>query len=350
MDRRAHFVEAFRWSPGSAADWVAVLGSAVGMAGPALAGAMLGNLPAGLAAAFGGMMIGGLNAGQDWRDQLGGLAGLLLPAVAASLVAALIAGHGWVTDLAVVGLAGLAAIFGGFSRPAAVATTRVLLLLIIALPVVERAHHRAGLLLLMLAGALWAGGAGLLLGAAARAWTSQPPMPPASPPPTLQQKFRRWRRSLTEFAGWHYALRLTACLAIAGALRWQWPEHHLHWIALTVALLCERQLQNFPVKTTQRGLGAIAGVIAAAVLLVAKPAAWALVIGIGLLAAARLVLRERNYLAYTAAMTPLIMIIIDAGAPPPAGLLADRLLATLIGAGLVIAANGVAARAAIRFT
>ena len=50
-------------------------------------------------------------------------------------------------------------------------------------------------------------------------------------------------------------------------------------------------------------------------------------------------LRVRNYLAYSAVMTPLIILIIDAGRAPDIGLLLDRLVATLIGAALVVGAN-----------
>ena len=48
---------------------------------------------------------------------------------------------------------------------------------------------------------------------------------------------------------------------------------------------------------------------------------------------------EHEVLAYTAAMTPLIILLLDSGRPPGMGVLIDRLVATLIGAALVIAAN-----------
>jgi hypothetical protein len=129
------------------------------------------------------------------------------------------------------------------------------------------------------------------------------------------------------------------CLTIAGLLRWLWPDHHLHWIALTVALLAEWQIEAFPVRTTQRTLGAAAGVLATGLLLVYAPPASALVAVMGVLAGLRPLLRARNYLAYTAAMTPLIILLLDSGRPPGVGVLIDRLVATLIGAALVIATN-----------
>ena len=64
-----------------------------------------------------------------------------------------------------------------------------------------------------------------------------------------------------------------------------------------------------------------------------------------MLAAARPLLRARNYLAYTAVMTPLIIVLLDAGRPLGVGILINRLVATLIGAGLVIGANWMISKA-----
>jgi uncharacterized membrane protein YccC len=160
----------------------------------------------------------------------------------------------------------------------------------------------------------------------------------AAPLP-LRQRLLRWRRALARLTGWQYALRLMICLSIAGLLRWLWPNHHMHWVALTVALLAEWQIDAFPVRTTQRALGAALGVLATGVLLIATPPAWLLVAAMGVLAGLRPLLRARNYLAYSAVMTPLIILLLDAGRAPDIGVLIDRLVATLIGAALVIATN-----------
>jgi hypothetical protein len=129
------------------------------------------------------------------------------------------------------------------------------------------------------------------------------------------------------------------CLSLAGLMRSLWPSHHLHWIALTVALLAEWQIDAFPVRTTQRALGAVVGVLATGILLVAPVPGWALIAAMGVLAGLRPLLRARNYLAYSAVMTPLIILVLDAGRAPELGILIDRLVATLIGASLVIAVN-----------
>ena len=154
----------------------------------------------------------------------------------------------------------------------------------------------------------------------------------------------RWRRSLLTLDGWQFTIRLVACLAIAVVLGWIWPNQHLHWIALTVALLADRQIEVFPVKATQRSIGTAIGVAAASGLMLYQPPALVLVVAVGLLAAARPLLRARNYLAYSAVMTPLIVIVMDAGKATDGGVLVDRLIATLIGAALVICANALGHR------
>ncbi len=340
-DEKPHLAKAFGWSTETPFDWTAILGSAFGMAVPILIGAAAGNLPAGLAASVGGLLVGGIGANRDWKSQLNELIGALMPAAAASIIAALVAGHGWLADALVTLLAGAAAALIGFGRRVATIAVRFILLLLIAVTVTENTPDRGGLLLLMAAGALWTSGASLLIGALLRMRPANKVASEEVAPPELptKQRVARWRRSLARFAGWQYPLRLMLCLAIAGGLRALWPDHHLHWIALTVALLAERQIDAFPVRTTQRALGAALGVLATGLLILYPPPAWAVVVAVGVLAGLRPLLRARNFLAYTAVMTPLIILLLDMGRPPEPAVLIDRLVATLVAAGLVIATN-----------
>jgi uncharacterized membrane protein YccC len=187
----------------------------------------------------------------------------------------------------------------------------------------------------------------LFLGAFARALRRADPRASGAAPPaaTAAQKYARWKRSLAHFSGWRYTLRLGLGLGVAEALRQRWPSHHLYWIALTVALLTQRQIEAIPVKTTQRALGAALGVIAASLFVAYSPPTWSLVLGVGLLAGVRPLLRARNYLAYSAVMTPLIILILSGGRPLESGVLVDRLIATLVAAVLVISANLIADKA-----
>jgi Fusaric acid resistance protein-like len=339
-DGKTHLAKVFAWSREEPVDWVAILASAIGMAGPVLLGAGLGRLGLGLTMAVGSLLVGGVGAGHDRRVQLRALAAALIPASAVAAVAALVAGHGWISDVVMTLFAGAAALVAAIGRPVAPLAIRFILLMVITFAVAENVSDRGGLLLLIAAGALWTCAVSLFFGALARAKGGADAASEQAPPPmTLRQRLTRWRRALGRLAGWQYALRLVLCLAVASLLKWLWPDHHMHWVALTVALLAEWQIDAFPVKTTQRALGAALGVLATGLLLLAPLPAWALAIGIGVLAGLRPLLRARNYLAYTAAMTPLIIVLLDAGATPGIGILIDRLVATLIGAGLVIATN-----------
>lgn len=342
---RNHLVEAFHWSGEASVDWVEILASAFAMAVPVLLGAAIGDLAFGMGMAVGGLLVGGIGAGRDWRAQGRMLVGAIVPAAAASIVATVVGGHGWLSDAWVVVLAGAAAVLAAMGRPVAPLAIRFILLLIITITVIESVGDRAGLLLLIAAGMLWTAAVSLVLGALARARrggggggggqdhkNEAPPLP-------LRQRLARWRRVLARLAGWQYALRLMICLSLAGVLRWLWPDHHMYWVAITVALLAEWQIDVFPVRTTQRALGATAGVLATGLLLVWMPPVWVLVAIVGVLAGLRPLLRARNYLAYTAAMTPLIILLMDAGQQPGLGVLIDRIIATFIGAALVIATN-----------
>jgi uncharacterized membrane protein YccC len=108
---------------------------------------------------------------------------------------------------------------------------------------------------------------------------------------------------------------------------------------MTVALLMERPIESFPVRTTQRAVGTTLGVAITDLIGAHTLPVWLLVGASGLLAAARPLLRARNYLLYSVVMTPLVIVILDAGRPAPPDVLLERLLATLIGAALVIGAN-----------
>lgn len=345
-----HLAAALRWSPGRDSSGVEALAAGVAMAAPVAAGVALGHLSLGLAAAVGGLVLNDVSPGPTARAHARRLAAVFAPTGVACVAAMLISGHGWLTDALVVGLAGLAAIASGASRGLAVFVVRFVLALVLVVNAAEAgaaAAHALGLLAVILAGALTTAaislGVGQLPGAHRRIAVPSPDPDPASRA-SAAQKYARWKRMLAQPAGWQYPARLIGCLAVAACARNLWPEHHLYWISLVVAVLTQRQLEPLPLKTTQRALGTVIGVAAAGLFVAYQPPAWGLVLGIGVLAALRPVLKARNYLAYSAVMTPLIVLIMGASHPLSAGLLLDRLVATFAAAGLVLIANQLAAR------
>ncbi len=342
---RAHLLEVCRWSTEGETEAAEIAAAALGMAVPVLFAAISGDLAPGLAAAMGSLAVGRVEIAARGRAHLRREAEALAPAILAALLAVLCSGHGWLTDAALVLLSGIAATVGGFSRTMAVATTRFILFLMIVSSVATPAaalgaKEAAGFLLLAATGALWTSALSLALGAGVR-WHrgADAPCSTHATVATARQKYVRWRRSLMNLAGWNYPIRLMPCIAFGAALDIGWPGHHFHWIGLTAAILTQRQVELVPVRTTQRALGTAIGVGVAGITLCAGLPSWALAGGVGLLAGARPLLRVRNYLAYSAVMTPLIILMIDAGRAPESGLLLDRFVATLIGAALVLGTN-----------
>lgn len=306
------------------------------MAAPVALAAALGHVEAGLAAATGALAVTGAGVGASRAARRTDLAWGLAAAIAAMGCGVAIAGHGAATSVALVGLAALAAVLGGVSRPAAVASTRFILFLVIATNLGE-AGHPVALFVLAVQGALWTGLLVVLFG-----WLFPPRpgeglQPPAPRPMAL---LRRWAASLRAWQAWRYPARITLCLAVAEALAAAWQHHHGRWITLTVAILVRRQAAEAMLMTTQRALGVLFGVLAAGILVVWRPPVLVLTLGVAVLAGLRPLLRTRSYVAYSAVMTPLVLMLLDLGAPPTPGLLGDRLIATLAGALLVVATQG----------
>lgn len=86
-----------------------------------------------------------------------------------------------------------------------------------------------------------------------------------------------------------------------------------------------------PARLVERALGTVLGVVFASLLLIWTPPHFLLTIPIAALAAARPVLRAGNYTAYVAIMTPLVILLLDFDQTPSAGILLDRLMATIAG-------------------
>jgi len=342
---RSVFGGALEWDSGDALDPSAMAVTALGMGVPILIGVLIGHPPIGLAAALGAMWVGNAPRGANLAEHMRMVRDIVLAAIGAAIAAAAIAQHGLWSDAGLVLTAGAAALIGGFSRPAAVASQRFIVFVTIALGIATHAHDRVALAILIAEGALWAALCALAIGVATRrrGIGKAAPAEPRSKA-TVAQLYRRWRRTLATTAGWTYPARLVACLGCALAIREAAPEHHYSWVAVAVALLTQRQGDGLVVKVAQRALGVAAGVVATEAIAARPLPGWALVVIIAALAAASPWLRKRSYVAYTAATTPLIMLLTSGGETIGQGLLVDRLMATLIAAALVIAAFLAASR------
>ena len=349
---KAHLGEALRWNGETEFELAEGVIGGLGFVGPILLAALLGDLPLGLAASAGSLPIGTVAAGRSAGDQTRNVALALAPTLSAAALAVALADAGWQGKVVVVGLAGIAALLGGYSRTAAIVTTRFTLFLIITLSLAAATPHRLLLMLLLSGGAIWTALLWLLFGILARATGNTVPEIAVGSqlPPTSEEKLMRWRASLRQFAGWQYAAKLMLCLAAAAVLDLGYPDHHLHWISLTIVLLAQRRVDLMPVKITQRALGAGLGGIVAGLCVAARPPVWVLIAGIGLIASTRPLLKARHYLSYSAMMTTLIVLMMDFEQPLEQAVLTDRTLATCIGGSLVVIANLVGNHIAARLT
>lgn len=341
MSDRSHLAEMFHWSADAEVELADMASSAIGMAGPVAVGALMGDLHAGLIASIGALAVGGAAMGTSLAHQAQEFLKALAPVALATLAGAALAGHGWATVAGVVGISAVAGLAGGYSLAMVPASARFIIFLLMALNLATTVPHPLNLFGLIAAGAVWTALVSMILASAVRAHRGprlamEDGLPSAA---TARQKFERWKASLARFTGWQYVLRLTACLAIAEAIQVIWPQHHSYWIGLTVALLTQRQIEALPVRTTQRALGTALGVLLAGLMIAYQPSPAVIVGVVAVIAGIRPLLKAKNYLAYSVIMTPLVIILLDGGQAPQAGLLIDRLGATLAGAALVVAAN-----------
>jgi hypothetical protein len=342
--------EALHWSPAEPANRRSLAVAALGMMVPVLAGLASGRLETGFTIGLGAMLLSDapsarpIAQGSPSGSAVGATAdrpsplSALLPAALAVTVATLICGGVW-TDPALVILAGAAAAVSGYSRPVGVAAIRFIVYLVLSVTLLQSAgEHRSDAALIFGLGALWNMVVRRLLVRPGAEASAVKPAPLARQP-TPAQRRAYWRRSLRTLSGWQFAIRIVAGLGAASVLRQLWPSHHFGWIVLTVALLTQRPIEHLPVKTIQRGVGTALGVSLtwAIVTWVSTPIWLALLIC--LLAIAAAVAKARNYMVYAAISTPVILLVLDFGKPIQTSLLTDRLIATVLGAAIVISAN-----------
>lgn len=348
MFRNRHVTEMLGWTAHEPVGWRAVVGAALGVAVPAAAGLLLGKAPMGFAVAMGAMLFGGPESaekgvahGAGSRSPSGIFASALFVGLAPP-IASLCARWNWGDTVAIALVAMLAAI-SGYSRPFAVVTMRFIIFLVMSMSIASQpGGSPGGVALLLGLGAIW--------GAIIRV-TLRPAKVPASVAeavtarnPTRRQRVSRLKRVLRTAEGWQYPIRLALALGLSSIIRHLWPDQHFSWVLVTTVLLVERQPEAIPVRTTQRALGVVVGVALTGLVLVELRSPFAIAALVCLLATLRPWLRARNYLAYSAVMTPLVLLVMDLGTPIGGAVLIDRLIATLLGAAVVVAVNLFAVR------
>ena len=339
-NRMASFFAGVRSHAGSAQASQAAA-AMFGLAGPLAVGVMTGHLRAGLAAALGGLALGGGAKGETPGEQASALIYALAAGGAAMLTGSALTGKAPAAAFGIAAVAAAAGLIGSISRPLARATTRYILYTIIAANLGAPGTHVLGMTLMFLLGACWTAALSLILRPLFKAMGPAPdPTLPANavrlPKYTAGQQLRRWRKSLARLSGWQYVLRIGSCLAAAAAFESIWPLHHGYWVSITVVIVVQRNLQTALTRTFHRAAGTVLGVLLISLLLLITPPIWALLLIIAALSAVRPILLETNYTAYAAVMTPLVILLLDFGQDPSWAAVVDRLAATLAGCFLAL--------------
>ncbi|MEP9359747.1 FUSC family protein [Sphingomonas sp. KR3-1] len=339
---RAHLGEAFHWTPIEPLTLRTLAIAMFAMGVPVITGFALGKPALGLVIGLGSMLLANETPGQAPGQATEGGHGWgasIVPALLAVPAAMLLGRVPW-SDAAMVGLSAAAATLVNWSRPAAGGAVRFIIFLILnlGLSAAGGGAHRGGAALLFGIGALWRA----VLRRLFRPRHAPAPAAPEAPPArvvTPRQRRIHFRRTMGTLQGWQYPIRLGFGLTAAVLLRDLWPERHLGWIVLTIALLTPRAIEHLPVQITQRVAGTLAGVALAGAILWLSPGHVLLAAMVVALGVAAPLARAGNYALYCLLSTPVILLAIDAGTEGEAGLLADRLIATLGGAAVIFAAN-----------
>ena len=132
-----------------------------------------------------------------------------------------------------------------------------------------------------------------------------------------------------------FAVRLMACMGVAGVVSEVLPLQRSYWVPLTVAIVLKPDYGSVFARALQRGIGTIVGAVAGAVLLALFHGAW-LLIPFGVLAALLPYGRDRNYGLLATFLTPLVVVLVDLLKPIGWRLAGDRLVDTLIGCAIVL--------------
>lgn len=137
-------------------------------------------------------------------------------------------------------------------------------------------------------------------------------------------------------------------LAALAALALGWGHPFWAAVAATVPLAGATAVHR-GVRTAQRALGTLTGVLLAAVVLAAHLPAGALVVVVAVCQVITELFVRRNYAIAVTAITPMALVLSDlGGAADPRELVLDRLLCTMLGLGIAIVLGEAVARWAPR--
>ncbi len=136
----------------------------------------------------------------------------------------------------------------------------------------------------------------------------------------------------------NHAIRLGVAAAVAVALAAALSLAHGYWLAISVAIVLRPGLEPTAERITQRLAGSLLGGVAGAVIIVQVGGSWTLIVLATLLVGGATALLLADYRIASALLTAGVLTMLDVGHGISVDAVNDRLLATVVGAGLALVA------------
>lgn len=150
----------------------------------------------------------------------------------------------------------------------------------------------------------------------------------------------RLREVIEELRGGYlvrlHALRLMACMGIAGVLTEVVSIERSYWVLLTIAIVLKPDFGSVFARAVQRGLGTVVGVALGGALITVVPYGPAILVPIAVFAALMPYGMQRNYGLFTTFNAPLVILLVDLLTKGGWDLVWARLLDTLLGCAIVL--------------
>src|SRR3954470_2023027 len=143
-------------------------------------------------------------------------------------------------------------------------------------------------------------------------------------------------RTLASGESRSFAVRLALCMALAEVARQNVPTQRPYWVPLTVAIVLKPDFGSVFTRAVQRGAGTLLGVLLGSALLALFPRSPWLLLGMAFFAAVLPWARGANFGLFSVFQTPLIILLLDLTLPGNSGIVAARLVDTLIGCAIVL--------------
>jgi uncharacterized membrane protein YccC len=169
-----------------------------------------------------------------------------------------------------------------------------------------------------------------------RDMSGRPDRPDQRRPPLRERVAELLDNLLGGPAAWLHALRMALCMAIAELLTIFLPLERSYWLALTVAIVLKPDFGSVFARAVQRGVGTLVGAVVGAGLIALHPNGWVLVLCAAAIAFLLPITQVRQYGMFSTTLTPLVIILLEAGHAGGVDLLVARVVDTAVACAIVL--------------